>query len=105
MHPKAREAIKNFPEDVKDKLGQSLLEVQKGYKLIMPKSRSMPTLAIGAEELRVRGKDGIFRAFYFTKDERGILVFYAFVKKTQKTSSLDLELGRKRLKELQNEKN
>jgi len=59
---------------------------------------------LGAEELRVKGRDGIYRTFYYTKDARGILVFHAFVKKTQKTPPLEIELGRKRLKELQDEK-
>jgi phage-related protein len=42
-------------------------------------------------------------AFYFTQHARGILVLHAFVKKTQTTSSQDLELGRKRLREMLNE--
>ena len=48
MHPKAREAIRSFPREVKDKLGQALLEVQQGAKLTMPKSRPMPTVAVGS---------------------------------------------------------
>ena len=104
MHPKAGEAIRRFPDEVKDKLGQSLFDIQQGLKLTMPKSRPMPTVAMGAEELRVKGKDGIFRAFYHTKDERGILLFHAFVKKTQQTPFLEIELGKKRLKELLDEK-
>jgi phage-related protein len=105
IHPKAREAIKGFPEDIKDKLGQALLDIQRGLKLMMPKSRPMPSVVSGAEELRVKGKDGIYRAFYYTRDERGILLFHAFVKKAQKTPVLEIELGRRRFWELLNEKN
>ena len=104
MHPKAREAIRSFPEEVKDKLGQSLLDVQSGIKLMMPRSRPMPSVAVGVEELRVKGRDGIYRAFYYTRDERGILLFHAFVKKTQKTPPLKIELGKRRLRELLDEK-
>lgn len=104
MHPKAREAVRAFPKDIKDKLGQSLFEVQIGHKLGMPKSKPMPSVFPGAEELRVKGQDGIYRAFYYTRDERGVLLFHVFVKKTQKTPPLEIELGRKRLKELLNEK-
>ena len=104
MHPKAREAIKSFPEDVKDKLGQALFDVQRGEKLVMPQSRPMPSVAIGVKELRVRGQDGIYRAFYYAKDKRGIFVFHAFVKKAQKTTLLEVELGKKRLRELLNAK-
>ena len=72
-------------------------------KLTMPKSRPVPSLAVGVEELRVKGRDAIYRAFYYTKDQRGIFVFHAFIKKTQKTSPLEIELGRRRLTELLNE--
>ena len=64
----------------------------------------MPTVASGVEELRMRDRTGIYRTFYFTKSLRGILLFHAFVKKTQKTSLHDIELGRKRLKEMLDEK-
>jgi hypothetical protein len=30
----------------------------------------------------VRGDDGIYRVFYYTASEQGVLVFHAFVKKT-----------------------
>ena len=59
MHEKAQQIIRSFPDDIKDKLGQSLLDIQKGIRLTMPKSRPMPSLAIGVEELRVKGRDGI----------------------------------------------
>jgi phage-related protein len=60
----------------------------------------MPGVAHGVEELRVRGRDGIYRALYFTRSRDGILVLHVFMKKTQKTPPLDIELGRKRLKEM-----
>jgi phage-related protein len=60
----------------------------------------MKTVAVGAYELRVRGADGIYRAFYFTKSSEGILVFHAFMKKTPKTPLEEIDVGRRRLKEL-----
>jgi phage-related protein len=60
----------------------------------------MPAVAAGVAELRVKGEDGSFRAFYFTASSQGVLVFHAFVKKTQRTPPLEFELARKRLKEL-----
>ena len=100
MHPKAREAIQRFPEDVKDRIGFALREIQSGFVLGMPKSRSMPSLGKGAYELRIMGPDGIYRTFYYTKAEESVLVFHAFIKKTQKTPVLEVELGKKRLKEM-----
>ena len=66
----------------------------------MPVARPMPTVASGVSELRVKGEDGIFRVFYFTATAKGVLVFHAFAKKTQRTPPLELELAKKRLKEL-----
>jgi phage-related protein len=57
-------------------------------------------LAHGVSELRVKGEDGIFRVLYFTASVKGVLVFHAFAKKTQRTPPLEIELAKKRLKEL-----
>jgi phage-related protein len=38
--------------------------------------------------------------FYYTAAPEGVLVFHAFAKKTQRTPPLEIELARKRLKEL-----
>jgi phage-related protein len=71
-----------------------------GEKIAFPNSRPMSTVAVGVSELRVKGGDGIFRVFYYTSAPRGVLVFHAFVKKTQRTPPLEIELARKHLKEL-----
>ena len=60
----------------------------------------MPAVAAGASEIRVKAADGKFRAFYYTASSQGVLVFHAFVKKTKRTPPLELDLARKRLKEL-----
>jgi phage-related protein len=71
-----------------------------GEQLGMPHSRPMPSVAAGVSELRVQGADGAYRAFYSTPSLEGILVFHAFVKKTRQTPAAEIELARKRLKEL-----
>jgi phage-related protein len=82
------------------RLGRGLFRLQMGERLGMPTSRPMPGVAVGVSELRVKGENGSFRAFYFIASSRGVLVFHAFVKKTQRTPPLEIELARKRLKEL-----
>jgi phage-related protein len=57
-------------------------------------------VAAGVSELRLQGEDGTFRVFYYTAAPEGILVFHAFAKKTQRTPPLEIELARKRLKEI-----
>ena len=69
----------------------------------MPNSRPMLGVAAGVSELRVKGGDGSFRAFYYTASTQGVLVFHVFVKKTQRTPPLEIELGRKRWQELLDE--
>lgn len=64
----------------------------------------MPTVAPGVSELRLRAADRQFRAFCFTASADGILVFHAFVKKTQQTTPADVQLGRSKLKEMLDEK-
>jgi phage-related protein len=71
-----------------------------GELIGMPDSRPMPGVAAGVSELRVGTTDGSFRAFYYTASVRGVLVFHAFAKKTRRTPPLEIELARKRLKEL-----
>ena len=54
FHPKARDAIRIFPEDVRREFGKVIFDLQKGHKLSMPLSRPMPSVAVGVEELRVK---------------------------------------------------
>src|SRR3954452_24664539 len=96
FHPKAREAIRSFPRDIRDRLGKALFALQIGEQLGMPLSRPMPVVGPGFAELRVHCGDGQFRAFYYTASEEGILVVHAFAKKTQQTSPADIKLARKR---------
>jgi phage-related protein len=71
-----------------------------GESIGMPDSRPMPGVAAGVSELRVGTAEGSFRAFYYTASSRGVLVFHAFTKKTQRTLPVEVGLARKRLKEL-----
>lgn len=100
LHPRAREAIRGFPQPVRSRLGQHLFLLQMGEQLGMPYSRPMRSVASGVSEVRVRGEDGIYRAFYYTAHAEGIIVFHAFMKKTQQTPDSEIDLGRKRLKEI-----
>ena len=105
FHPKARDAIRRFPREIRDRLGKALYLLQAGEQLGMPLSRSMPSVAPGVSELRLHSENGQFRTFYLAASKNGILVIHAFVKKTQQTPSAQIQLGRKRLKELQDETN
>lgn len=51
-------------------------------------------------ELRITGKDGIARAIYITASQKRVIILRVFVKKTQKTPPFELEIARKRAKEI-----
>jgi phage-related protein len=95
-----RDEIRRFPTEVRSRVGGGLFRLQIGETLGMHVARPMPMVAPGVSELRVKGEDGIFRVFYFTAGVKGVLVFHAFAKKTQRTPPLEIELAKKRLKEL-----
>jgi phage-related protein len=100
FHPAARDALRAFPADVRRAFGKAIYDLQQGHSLAMPLSRAMPVLGSGAAELRIRDSAGIYRAFYVAKVADAVLIFHAFVKKTQKTPNQEIVLGKKRLKEM-----
>ena len=102
FHPAARDVIRAFPKEVRDGLGRYLFQLQMAESLSMPHSRPMPNVAAGVNELRVSGPDGTYRTFYYSAFQKGVLVFHAFAKKTQRTSQSEIRVGKKRLKELLN---
>jgi len=69
----------------------------------MPLSRQMSAVAPGVEEIRISDPTGAYRAFYYLRSERGVMVFHAFVKKSRKTPMDEIAIGRRRLKELLDE--
>jgi phage-related protein len=100
FHPKARAVLRSFPDDVRREFGKAIFDLQKGAKLAMPLSRPMSSVAPGVEELRVKDRSGAYRVFYFARLETAVLIFHAFEKKTGKTPPHEIEVARKRLKEM-----
>ena len=70
---------------------------EKGPSLGMPYTRAMGD---GLFEMRLSDKDGIARVFYCTIEKHEIFVLHSFVKKTRTTPDRELQLARKRLKEV-----
>ena len=102
FHEKVRYRLRTFPEEVRRAAGKAILELQKGEILVFPLARPMPLVAPGVEELRFKDRSGIFRVFYLARLAEAVIVFHAFVKKTQTTPQHEIELGRIRLKEMLN---
>ena len=51
-------------------------------------------------EIRLKGKAGIARALYFTAREQRVVIVRAFIKKTEKTPTNEIDLARHRAKEV-----
>ena len=54
----------------------------------------------GLFELRLKGSEGIARVFFCTFVGRRIMMLHSFVKKTQKIPPREIEVARKRMKEV-----
>jgi len=75
------------------------LVMEFGPDLKMPHLRSMGG---GLFELRPQGREGIGRAMYCYVTGQRVVVLHAFVKKTQATPERDIDVARKRMKEVRN---
>ena len=71
--------------------------MENGPNLGLPYTRAMGN---GLFEIRVEAKDNIARVFYCTIEKHEILILHSFVKKTRTTPDRELQLARKRLKEV-----
>jgi phage-related protein len=100
---KVQTEILAWPASLAARFTQLALRMQEhGADLGMPHTRAM---GAGLFEMRMRSTVGIGRAFYCTMKGQRIIVLHGFVKKTQATPIRELELARKRMKEVHHEAN
>lgn len=85
FHIRAQQEVRSLPRDVRVKLGNALMALQRGFSRGMSLSRPMPLVGAGVQELRLRDESGHYRLFYFRKSAAGILVMRAFHKKSRQT--------------------
>jgi phage-related protein len=71
-----------------------------GPNLGMPYTRAMGE---GLFEIRAKGREGVGRAFFCTIVGQEIMVLHAFIKKTARTPRRELEIARRRLREVRRE--
>jgi phage-related protein len=68
-----------------------------GPDLGMPHTRATGE---GLFELRLKATEGIARVFYCTVVARRIVMLHKFIKKSEKTPRKELEIARRRMKEV-----
>ena len=90
--------LRDFPNSAMREAGYQLDKVQHG--LPPDDAKAMPSIGAGVVELRLWDEAGTFRVVYVAKLADAIYVLHCFQKKTQQTAKRDIDLARKRLKEL-----
>jgi phage-related protein len=89
--------LRNFPEEARRVAGFELRAVQNGLD---PRDwKPMKSIGSGVKEIRIHVL-GEWRIVYVAKLAEAIYVIHAFQKKSQKTNKTDIELARKRFKEV-----
>lgn len=95
---KVKEETLNFPDGILSNLLHILDIIEEfGPNIGKPYTASM---GHGLFEIRARGKEGIGRSLFCTVTGKEIIILNSFIKKTQKTPRKEIELARKRMKEL-----
>ncbi len=98
----SREQVKDFPDEARRIAGFELWEVQQGKD---PTSwKPMPSVGLGVKEVRVRDEGGAYRVIYVARFSEAVYVLHAFQKKAQKTPQPDVNLARRRFRELVQER-
>jgi phage-related protein len=92
-----RDWIKSLPPQDMKIVGHDLQSVEFGWPVGMPLCRP---LGGGLWEVRSRITDGIARIIFFLYEGK-LVVLNGFVKKTQKTPIAEIELARRRKKEIE----
>lgn len=93
--------VRSFPEDARRLAGHFLHLVQQGLE--PPDLKPMVTVGQGVYEIRIHTRVE-HRLFYLPKFSEGIYVLHAFQKKTRTTSANDIDLAKRRFKQLARER-
>ena len=90
-----RDFFKELPKEDQKEIGADIRMVQNSFPIGLPLVKKLkPELW----EIRSIVKDGISRVFFTFFNEK-IILLHAFLKKTQKTPSREIDLAVERLKE------
>ena len=97
------DALRAFPLAARREAGHQLDQVQHGQD---PDDwKPMTTVGRGVKEIRIRDAAGAFRIIYVAKFADAVFVLHCFQKKTEKTSTTDIELAARRYRDLSKELN
>ncbi len=89
--------LRDFPDEARRAAGFELRAIQNG--LDPSDWKPMQSIGAGVREIRIHVL-GEWRVLYVAKLAEAVYVLHAFQKKGRKTSKNDIELARKRLREI-----
>jgi phage-related protein len=94
--------LRAFPQAARHDAGYELHRVQTGEQ--PADFKPMPAIGKGVEELRVRDTTASYRVIYTARLADAVYVLHAFHKKTRRTAPANIELARKRFKQMMRER-
>ena len=100
IHKSVAKEIEKLNPELRIRIAEILDFLAQGESIGMPLSRSMPDIAGGSHELRIKDKRGQYRVFYYTKVSNMLMVFHFFKKKGQSTPKKELDIAQKRLRSM-----
>lgn len=90
--------VKDFPRGAMRETGFQIDLVQLGE---MPDDfKPMNVVGPGTYEIRIKESGKAFRVFYVARFEEAVYVLHAFQKKTQKTPTRNIEIGKRRYQDM-----
>jgi phage-related protein len=92
-----RDWLQDLGKEDRKKIGADIATVEYGWPVGMPTSRAMGS---GLWEVRTNLGDSRIARVLFCLCEGQMVLLHGFIKKTQKTPKADLDLAKKRMKEV-----
>ena len=93
-----RDWLMALGDDDRRTIGKDIAKAEFGWPIGMPSCRGM---GAGLFEIRSNLSDGKIGRVLFGIADGGMVLLHGFIKKTQATPKADLDLARKRLKEVE----
>ncbi|MFY7992586.1 MAG: type II toxin-antitoxin system RelE/ParE family toxin [Bacteriovoracaceae bacterium] len=97
----AEKELKDAPKELMQDIYSLFDELSQGKSLGMPISRPLPSIVRGLHELRLSGKGGEFRVFYFIKIGDAIYIIHAASKKKQAIDKKTIDLLKTRVRSIE----
>jgi phage-related protein len=92
----SEKTMRSFSLDVQKDFALNFHMLERGLEPLDWKP--MKSIGLGVREIRVKDRDGIYRAIYVLKVKDKIHILHVFQKKSQKTAKHDLDLAKARMK-------